>query len=95
MVAVLFLLIGLLAFGLVRRQKMAGEDEESLEPQLAVEDLLVSTQLEEAREEEAAALEEIDYHKENEVKKQIEKFVNEKPESVAALLRNWINVEEW
>ncbi|MCL2223869.1 MAG: hypothetical protein FWB96_02750 [Defluviitaleaceae bacterium] len=95
MVAVLLLLLAMLLFGLLRRQKAADEDEESLEPQLAVEDLLVSTQLEEAREEEAAQLEEIDYYKENEVKKQIEKFVNEKPESVAALLRNWINVEEW
>jgi flagellar M-ring protein FliF len=95
MVAVLLLLLAMLLFGLLRRQKAAGEDEESLEPQLAVEDLLVSTQLEEAREEEAAQLEEIDYHKENEIKKHIEKFVNEKPESVAALLRNWINVEEW
>jgi len=95
MVAVLLLLLAMLLFGLLRRQRDAEDEEGELEPQLAVEDLLVSTQLEEAREEEAAALEEIDYHKESEVKKQIEKFVNEKPESVAALLRNWINVEEW
>ena len=95
MVAVLLLLIAMLLFGLLRRQRAAGEDEESLEPQLAVEDLLVSTQLDEAREEAAQELEEIDYFKENEIKKHIEKFVNEKPESVAALLRNWINVEEW
>ncbi|MCL2577880.1 MAG: hypothetical protein FWE27_07510 [Defluviitaleaceae bacterium] len=95
MLAVLFLLLTMLFIGLLRKQRAAGEDEESLEPQLAVEDLLVSTQLEEAREEEAAQLEEIDYHKENEVKRHIERFVNEKPESVAALLRNWINVEEW
>jgi flagellar M-ring protein FliF len=95
MVAVLLLLLAMLLFGLLRRQKQADEDEESLEPQLAVEDLLVSTQLEEAKEEEAAQLEEIDYFKENEIKKHIDKFVNEKPEAVAALLRNWINVEEW
>lgn len=95
MVAVLLLLMAMLIYGLLRRQRAAGEDEESLEPQLAVEDLLVSTQLEEAREEAAQELEEIDYFKENEIKKHIEKFVNEKPEAVAALLRNWINVEEW
>ena len=95
MVFVLLLLLAMLLFGLLRRQRAAGEDEESLEPQLAVEDLLVSTQLEEAREEAAAELEEIDYFKENEIKKHIEKFVNEKPEAVASLLRNWINVEEW
>jgi flagellar M-ring protein FliF len=95
MVIVLLLLLAMLLFGLLRKQRTAGEDEESLEPQLAVEDLLVSTQLEEAKEEEVAQLEEIDYFKENEIKKHIEKFVNEKPEAVAALLRNWINVEEW
>ncbi|MCL2197701.1 MAG: hypothetical protein FWB80_02150 [Defluviitaleaceae bacterium] len=95
MVLVLLLLLAMLLYGLLRRQKAADEEEESLEPQLAVEDLLVSTQLEEAKEEEAAQLEEIDYFKENELKKHIEKFVNEKPEAVASLLRNWINVEEW
>jgi flagellar M-ring protein FliF len=95
MVIVLLLLLAMLLYGLLRKQRAAGEDEEALEPQLAVEDLLVSTQLEEAREEETQQLEEIDYFKENEVKRHIEKFVNEKPEAVAALLRNWINVEEW
>jgi flagellar M-ring protein FliF len=95
MVAVLFLLLAMLLYGLLRRQRGSGEDEESIEPQLAVEDLLVSTQLEEAREEAERELEEIDYFKENEIKKHIDKFVNEKPEAVAALLRNWINVEEW
>jgi flagellar M-ring protein FliF len=94
MMCVLALLILMLAYGLIRRTKVE-EDEEELEPELSVEDLLVSTQLEEAREEEVAQLEEIDYLKESEVKKQIEKFVNEKPEAVAALLRNWINAEEW
>jgi flagellar biosynthesis/type III secretory pathway M-ring protein FliF/YscJ len=29
------------------------------------------------------------------VKKHIEKFINEKPDAVAALLRNWLNIEEW
>ena len=95
MVAVLLLLLAMLLYGLLRRQRAAGEEEEALEPQLAVEDLLVSTQLEEAKEEAAQELEEIDYFKENEIKKHIEKFVNEKPEAVAALLRNWINIEEW
>ncbi|MDR0273580.1 MAG: hypothetical protein LBI27_09725, partial [Clostridiales bacterium] len=95
MVAVLFMLLAMLLYGLLRKSRIAGEDEEALEPQLAVEDLLVSTQLEEAKEEATLELEEIDYFKENEVKRHIEKFVNEKPEAVAALLRNWINVEEW
>jgi flagellar M-ring protein FliF len=94
-VAVLFALLGMLLYGLLRKARTSGEDEEALEPQLAVEDLLVSTQLEDAKEDAIQELEEIDYFKENEIKKHIEKFVNEKPEAVAALLRNWINVEEW
>ena len=94
MLGVLGLLLGMLLYGLLLRQKVA-EDEEEAEPELSVEDLLVSTQLEDEKEEEAKQLDEIDYFKENEIKKHIEKFVNEKPEAVAALLRNWINVEEW
>ncbi|MCL2707495.1 MAG: hypothetical protein FWF03_00095 [Defluviitaleaceae bacterium] len=93
MIAIASLLILMLALGLIRR-KQEEEAEEEPEPELSVEDLLVSTQLEEAREE-AEKLEEINYYKESEIKKQIEKFVNEKPEAVAALLRNWINNEEW
>ncbi|MDR1665389.1 MAG: hypothetical protein LBR83_10805 [Clostridiales bacterium] len=93
MFGILGLLILMLLLGMIRRKKQ-DEEEEEPEPELSVEDLLVSTQLEEAREE-AERLEEIDYSKESEVKKQIEKFVTEKPESVAALLRNWLNNEEW
>lgn len=89
----LALLLMLIAFALIRKEKIV--EEEEVEPELSVEDLLVSTQLEEATEDAAEALEEIDYEKENEIKKQIEKFVNEKPEAVAALLRNWLNTEEW
>ncbi|MCL2204762.1 MAG: hypothetical protein FWB88_12580 [Defluviitaleaceae bacterium] len=92
MLAVLLLLILMLIIALLARRKEDEEDE--VEPELSVEDLLATTQLEEAKEE-ASRLEEIDYEKENEVKKQIDKFVNEKPEAVAALLRNWLNAEEW
>ena len=95
MLAVLFLLIALLAIALLRRAKAAADESEDAEPELSVEDLLVSTQLEEAKEEAAEEFEAIDYFKENEIKKHIEKFVNEKPEAVASLLRNWINAEEW
>lgn len=95
MLGVLLLLLLMLAYSLLKRQRAADEEEEGMEPELSVEDLLVSTQLEEAKEEAVEHLEEIDYFKENEVKKNIEKFVNEKPEAVAALLRNWLNLEEW
>ena len=92
MYSVLALLILMLAYGLIRRIKP--EEEEELEPELSVEDLLVSTRIEEAREE-AQKLDDIDYSKESEVKMHIDKFVNEKPEAVAQLLRNWLNSEEW
>ena len=95
MLAVLFLLIALTALGLLQKAKTAAAASEEAEPELSVEDLLVSTQLEEAKEEAAEEFEAIDYFKENEIKKHIEKFVNEKPEAVASLLRNWINAEEW
>ena len=95
MLAVLFLLIALLAIALLRKAKAAAAESEEAEPELSVEDLLVSTQLDEAKEEAKEELEAIDYFKENEIKKHIEKFVNEKPEAVASLLRNWINAEEW
>jgi flagellar M-ring protein FliF len=91
MLAVLLLLIAMLLFAVLARRK---EEEEELEPELSVEDLLATTQLEEAKDE-AERLKEIEYDQDNEIKKQIDKFVNEKPEAVAALLRNWLNAEEW
>ena len=92
MLVILLLFIAMLLLALLARRK--DEEEEEVEPELSVEDLLATTQLEEAKDEEAR-LKEIDYETDNEVKKQIDKFVNEKPEAVAALLRNWLNAEEW
>jgi flagellar M-ring protein FliF len=89
---ILAMLLALLAYGLLR----SNEPQEVLEvdPELSVEDLLVSTQLEEAKNEEVERLREIDYTADSEVKKQIDKFVDDKPEAVAQLLRNWLN-EGW
>lgn len=58
------------------------------EPELSVEDLLATTR--EGQEE----LEDIDMNDKSETRKAIEKFVDENPEAVALLLRNWLN-EEW
>jgi flagellar M-ring protein FliF len=91
MYILLALLVLMLAFGLIRRIKP--EEEDDLEPELSVEDLLVSTQMEEAKE--ISTLQDIDYNKESEVKRLIEKIVTERPDAVAQLLRNWINSEEW
>lgn len=82
--------IGMLAYGLVKRTQE--EEVIEVEPELSVEDLLVTTRIEEEKEkEEAEKLQDINFSKESEVKTQIENFVNEKPEAVAQLLRSWIN----
>ena len=58
-----------------------------LEPELSVEQLLATTK-------ENQSIEDIDFNEISEVRRMIEKFVDEKPDAVAQLLRNWLN-EEW
>lgn len=58
-----------------------------LEPELSVEQLLATTK-------ENQSVDEIDFNEVSEVRKMIEKFVDEKPDAVAQLLRNWLN-EDW
>lgn len=95
---ILVILVLMLAYGLIKRNRQDIEEvivaAKEAEPELAVEDLLVSTRLEEAKEVEAEKLKDIDYTLESEVKKQIDKFVDEKPDAVAQLLRNWLQ-EGW
>ncbi len=79
----IFLLLGWVVFRSTRAQK-----EEEMEPELSVETLLEATG--EAQE----ALEDIGYNEKSEVRVMIEKFVDENPDAVAQLLRNWLN-EEW
>jgi flagellar M-ring protein FliF len=59
---------------------------EETEPELSVEALLKTTK--------EAQLEDIDYDDRSEVRKLIDKFVDENPEAVSALLRGWLN-EDW
>jgi len=59
-----------------------------LEPELSVEGLLATTK------EDEKGLEEIEMGEKSETRAMIEKFVDENPEAVAMLLRNWIN-EDW
>jgi flagellar M-ring protein FliF len=91
MYAILALLLGLLAFGLVRRTQPAEEDE--IEPELSVEDLLVSTQMEEALDEEL--LDPIGYEEGSEAKQKLDAFIDEKPDAAASLLRHWLNEAEF
>lgn len=82
---VLFVVIlGLLAFVVLR--SMMTKRGVTEEEELSVENLLQSTP--------EAELEDIDVEGKSEVRKLIEKFVDENPESAAALLRNWLN-EDW
>lgn len=87
--ALLVILLAFLFLSLFRRT----HSEEILEvaPELSVEDLLVSTQLEE---ESMEPLKDIDYNEGSDIKRQIDKFVEDRPEAVAQLLRNWLN-EGW
>lgn len=91
MYVVLALLILLLAIALIRSNKNE-EITEEIEPELSVEDLLVSTQVEE--EKEIERLKEIEFNEENAIKGQIDQFIKDKPDAVAQLLRNWIN-DDW
>ena len=58
-----------------------------LEPELSIEQLLATTK-------ENQSLEDIEFSDKSEARTMIEKIVDEKPEAVAQLLRNWLN-EDW
>ncbi len=83
--AVTFLVIlALLAFVVFR--SMSSKTQSAVEEELSVENLLQSAPEEE--------LEDIDVEAKSEIRKVIEKFVDDNPEAAAALLRNWLN-EDW
>lgn len=76
-------LLGFVVFSSLRREKKEVEPEE----ELSVESLLQTTQ-------EHQEVEDIDLESKSDVRKMVEKFVDENPDAAAALLRNWLN-EEW
>jgi flagellar M-ring protein FliF len=65
-----------------------------MEPELSVEDLLVSTQMEELIEEDTP-LEPIGYNEKSEAMQKLDSFIDEKPEAAASLLRHWLNEAEF
>ncbi len=79
-------IFGLLAF-VVFKSTRPVEVLES-EPELSVEALLSSTK------ENQQPVEDIDLNDKSETRKAIEKFVDENPEAVALLLRNWLD-DDW
>lgn len=80
----IFALLGFVVFMSTRKEKPA-----EIEPELSVETLLQAT-----KENEEENLEDIGFKEKSEARVLIEKFVDEKPEAVASLLRNWLN-EDW
>jgi len=85
MIAMIVLILALLGFVIFKSTRPIEVLE--TEPELSVEALLASTK-------EASPLDDIDFNEKSEARKLIEKFVDENPEAVAQLLRNWLN-EDW
>lgn len=84
-IALVVLIIALLIF--VVFKGTAPVEVTELEPELSVEQLLATTK-------ENQSLDDIDFDDKSETRKMIEKFVDENPEAVANLLRNWLS-DDW
>lgn len=76
----------LLAYVVIRSLKSDKKKETETPEELSVEKLLQSMPEE--------PLEDISLESKSDVRKMVEKFVDENPEAVASLLRNWLN-EDW
>ncbi len=85
MIILAVLIIALLIFVVLRGTAPVKVTDE--EPELSVEQLLATTK-------ENQSLEDIEFSDKSETRKLIEKFVDENPEAVAQLLRNWLN-DDW
>lgn len=78
----IFVLLGFVAF-----RSLRGKREEQEAEEVTVDTLLHDQEQQEE-------LEDIGYNEKSEARQLIEKFVEEKPEAAANLLRNWLN-EDW
>ena len=85
MIILAVLIIALLIFVVLRGTAPVKVSE--TEPELSVEQLLATTK-------ENQSLDDIEFSDKSETRKLIEKFVDENPEAVAQLLRNWIS-DDW
>lgn len=79
------IILALLAFVVFKGMKPV--EVEEMEPELSVEALLATTK-------DNQGLDNIEFSDKSATREQIEKFVDENPEAVAQLLRNWLN-EDW
>jgi len=83
-IILIIVILGLLAFVVLR--SMRGSKVVETEEELSVESMLQSQP--------ESELEDIELEEKSETRKLIEKFVDENPEAVANLLRNWLQ-EDW
>ncbi|MBO5550829.1 MAG: flagellar M-ring protein FliF, partial [Lachnospiraceae bacterium] len=86
-IVLIILILGLLAFVVIRSMRAERKAEEEESEELQLDTLLQSTQ-------DATELEEIDSETKSETRLLIEKFVDDNPDAVANLLRNWLT-EDW
>lgn len=84
-IILIVLILGLLGFVVLRSMRSEKKQEEEPE-EISLDTLLQSTPEED--------LEDIELDEKSEVRKMIEKFVDENPEAVANLLRNWLS-DDW
>ena len=85
-IVLIVLILALLAFVVIRSMRREKEPEPE-EEEVSLDTVLQSTQ-------EESTLEEIEGEQKSEARLLIERFVDENPEAVANLLRNWLQ-EEW
>ncbi len=84
-VLLIVLIFGLLVFVVFRSMKQPKVEEE--EEEISISDILQSSPAEEQ-------LEDLGLEDKSEARKAVEKFVEDNPDAVANLLRNWLN-EDW
>lgn len=84
----LLVVLGLIVLVFVILKFRKQDEVVEVEPELEVEEMLKAAK-------EQVELEEIEVKENLETKRQIDKFVDEKPEAVANLLRNWLTEDEW
>lgn len=84
-IILIVLILGLLGFVVLRSMRSEKKQEEEPE-EISLDTIIQSTPEED--------LEDIELDEKSEVRKMIEKFVDENPEAVANLLRNWLT-DEW
>lgn len=84
----LLMFLGALGFGIYKFT--SPKEVVELEPEISIESMLQS-----AKDLQTPPLNDIEYGEDLEVKRHIDKFVDEEPEAVASLLRNWLSDDEW